>query len=97
MDKSVVESLIFDAVKNLNTQIPSDQHLQLDRGAVLLGAGGALDSLGVVNLIVAVEEKIDSKFGKFVSLANEEYLVAESSPFKTLGGLIDHVYNLMSR
>jgi acyl carrier protein len=97
MQSTEVQNIVFSAIREINSQIPPEQRLSSSREAILLGAGGTLDSLGVVNLIVAVEEKIDATFGKSISLANEEYLVAESSPFRTIGGLVDHVSMILMK
>ncbi len=94
--ESDIQKVIFDSINELNIQLPPDQRLVPEVSSILLGAGGNLDSLGVVNLIVAIEEKIEIKFGKTISLANEEFLSAHSSPYKTVGGLITFTAKMLN-
>ena len=56
----------------------------------LFGKGGLLDSMGLVSLIVAVEQEIDDRFGVAVALADEKALSRSSSPYLTVSTLADY-------
>lgn len=56
----------------------------------LFGAGGVLDSLGLVHLIVLLEARLDERFGIAVTLADERALSERKSPFRTVGSLTDY-------
>jgi acyl carrier protein len=58
---------------------------------VLVGADAVLDSLGVVQLIVEVEQRVEAAHGISVTLANDKAMSARNSPFRTVGVLADHV------
>lgn len=58
---------------------------------VLVGTDAVLDSLGVVQLIVEVEQRLEQGFGVVVTLANDKAMSQRSSPFRTVGVLADHV------
>lgn len=58
---------------------------------VLVGADAALDSLGVVQLIVEVEQRVEQNHDISVTLANDKAMSARNSPFRTVGVLADHV------
>ena len=58
---------------------------------VLVGADAVLDSLGVVQLIVEVEQRVESAHNISVTLANDKAMSARNSPFRTVGVLADHV------
>ena len=53
----------------------------------LLGEGAPIDSLGLVSVIVQVEERLASEFGVFVSLVDEKAMSQRNSPFRSVGAL----------
>lgn len=90
-----ITNVIFSAVEEVNDQLPRKQRLEKSIDAILFGKSGKLDSLGLVNLIVAVEEKIQEEFGVTVTLADERAMSQTNSPFKSLGTLADYVVLLL--
>jgi len=58
---------------------------------VLVGEGAVLDSLGVVQLIVEIEQRVEGAHGVSVTLANDKAMSQRNSPFATVGRLADHV------
>jgi acyl carrier protein len=63
----------------------------LGEDTVLVGADPVLDSLGVVQLIVEVEQRVEQGHNISVTLANDKAMSARNSPFRTVGVLADHV------
>jgi acyl carrier protein len=66
--------------------VPSD--LGLD--TALFGKDGLFDSLGLVSLVLAVEEAIEDEHGAVVSLADERAMSQTRSPFRTIGSLVEY-------
>ena len=93
--KTAIVDAIFDAIDEVNAERPL---LKLDKSldAVLLGEGSSLDSLDLVTLIVAVEEKIHLRLGLSITLADERAMSAMSSPFRTVGTLADYIEPLIA-
>jgi acyl carrier protein len=71
------------------TGMPAPESLSED--TVLVGADPVLDSLGVVQLIVEVEQRVEQGHNISVTLANDKAMSARNSPFRTIGVLADHV------
>lgn len=71
------------------TGMPAPENLGED--TVLVGADPVLDSLGVVQLIVEVEQRVEQGHNISVTLANDKAMSARNSPFRTVGVLTDHV------
>jgi acyl carrier protein len=92
-----VTQAVFSAVDEVNQQLPKEQQLEKSIGTVLVGQSGKLDSLGLVNLIVTVEQKIEEEFGITITLTDDEAMSQEDSPFETIGKLIDYVSLLLER
>ncbi len=63
----------------------------LGEDTVLVGTDPVLDSLGVVQLIVEVEQRVEQGHNISVTLANDKAMSARNSPFRTVGVLTDHV------
>jgi acyl carrier protein len=58
---------------------------------VLYGREGGLDSLGLVSLILDVEEAVNAQTGRGLVLADEKALAQRRSPFRTVESLADYV------
>lgn len=86
---------IFAAVAELNQQLPADRQLVESDETGLFGHNGKLDSFGLVNLIVAIEENISDEFSVPITIADERAMSQKSSPFKTIGTLADYVAVLL--
>ncbi len=62
----------------------------------LLGRESALDSLGLVTLIVDVEDRLRSAHGVSVSLADDRAMSQTRSPFRTVQTLAEYVSKVVS-
>lgn len=78
---------VLHCVSELNRQLPAGERLEPAAGAVLLGDEGRLDSLALVNLLVAVEERVAGRFGLEVSLIDAVAEDDGAAPFATVGDL----------
>ena len=87
--------LIFDAIEEINTQLSEEQRLEKTLTTALYGDKGKLDSLGLVNFIVAVEQKLHDEFGFPVTLATERALSQQHSPFRTVHSLTNYITELL--
>ena len=90
-----LESLIVGTLRELNEQerlVPED-HFGTD--TPLFGRDGILDSVGLVSLVVAVEQAIEDRWGVSVSLADEKALSQRQSPYRTVGSLAQYAGQLI--
>ena len=67
-----------------------DKRLHKSPDTVIVGAGGSLDSLGIVTFVILLEEKVGEAFGTTVQLLDEQMLV-EDSPFQSIGALTHYI------
>jgi acyl carrier protein len=93
-DERVVKA-IFSAIDEVNQQLPREQRLEKSIHTVLLDESGKLDSLGLINLIVATEQNIEEEFGIAVSLIDEEVLSRQDGPFRNVSTLLCHVARIL--
>ncbi|MEA1927337.1 MAG: hypothetical protein U9N73_03960 [Candidatus Auribacterota bacterium] len=88
--KDKVMAVIFDAFDEVNQLQPADRKLEKSNDAPVLSQ---LNSLGMVNLIVAIENQIKDKFGVAISLTDEKALLA--NPLQTATTLADYITSLL--
>lgn len=93
--RNTVIHLLFEAIDDLNQTVPSERQLLKSLDAVLFGRTSRLDSLGLVNLIVAIEEAIQEKFATAISIADERALSQQDSPFRTVETLANYICLLL--
>ena len=86
---------IYNAVAEINEQLPKGKSLAMSPETVLFGRSGQLDSLGLVSLIVAVEQNIQAEFGSDVTLADERAMSQRNSPFQTIASLAAYISHLL--
>lgn len=87
VDEQAVTAEILAAMREFNEQSVPGGQLDVTPDAPLFGADAPLDSLGLVNLILLVEERIATQFGTPISLADERALSQERSPFRNVKSL----------
>ena len=89
-DLETVRTAVWKAVEEYNQTQEEAHRLPPDPQAVLLGKEGRLDSLGLVSLIIAVEQRLGQDFGVQLTLADEKALSQKNSPFRSLAALTDY-------
>jgi acyl carrier protein len=85
--KDDVQSLILDVVDEVREQQQMDLDTVVGSDTKLFGEGGLFDSMGLVSLVVAVEQAIAERLGQSVQLADEKALSQRSSPYRTVASL----------
>ncbi len=90
-----IQSVVLTALDEVKQQLPPTNQCTLSTDTVLFGRGGVLDSLGLVNLIVAVEQRLEDELGITVVLADEKAMAQQNSPFRTVATLVDYILQQM--
>ena len=85
----------MNSIEEINRQLENEHQLEKYTNTVLFGEGGKLDSLGLINLVVAVEQNIEDEFDVTITLADERAMSQETSPFRTIGTLMDYIEMLL--
>jgi len=94
-----VTKKIREIIISTIAQIKEDnkKSVEIDSKTTLVGHKGILDSLELVNLIIAVEEKIEEEFDLVITLASEEAMSQENSPFRTVTTFTEYISLLLKR
>jgi hypothetical protein len=91
-----VERLLYEAVDEVNLGLGADERLQKSPDVVLVGDAGRLDSLGLINFIVAAERRLQTEFQAGVSLT-EVITSQHQGRHLTLGALCETVTGMLER
>ncbi len=91
-----INETIYNALDEINQFLPDENKIEKKEDTVLYGANSRLDSLGLVNLIVAVEQAIQDEFGRSIDLTDEKALSQKNSPFLTVKTLSDYITLLLN-
>jgi len=95
MDEQRLQAAIYRAIDNLNTQLLPGVSLEKSLEAPLYGPASKLESLDFVTFIMEVEEEVNDEFGTDVTIADENLLSKEKSPFSTVRTLRDYLADLL--
>jgi acyl carrier protein len=90
-----LEAAIYRAIDSLNIQLPPGARLDKSMDAPLYGGASKLESLDFVTFIMEVEEKVNEEFGVEITIADENLLSKEKSPFSTVRTLNDYLAEVL--
>jgi acyl carrier protein len=96
IDEATVMGAILSAIRNYNLEVPPDRRIPETSEAPLFGRHGTLDSLGLVNLIVMVEEQFQDVHDRAITLADERAVSQERSPFRNVPSLAAYICLLLN-
>jgi acyl carrier protein len=81
-----VQDLVLRAMQNANVARMPDAQLTISPDAPLFGAGSALDSLGLVSLLIDIEDALRDR-GIDVMLSDARAMSQKRSPFRSVAAL----------
>ncbi len=90
------QEIIFAAIDEVNETLPDDEQIAKAPDTPILGTDSGVDSLTIVNLVVAIEQEIQACTGKSVVLIDEETMALESHPFQTVESLVNYIEGLIN-
>lgn len=89
-------SLVYAAIDDVNAQA-GETVIEKNPEAALLGGDKGVDSLTFVNLVVAIEEQVQSALKKSIVLVDEDSMALQEHPFRTVGTLADYVGKVVEK
>ena len=98
-NKITREEILKLVLSTLETYcIENDISVNLSQGEELKLFGGEslLDSLGLVSLIVSIEEAIEDQFNTSIILADEKAMSRRTSPFSRVSYLVEYILELIN-
>lgn len=90
IDRERLIRLIADTVEGYRTAMHGSAET-VGPETRLFGPSGALDSLGLVSVLVEIEQRVADAEGRAVSLMDDRAMSQASSPFRTVATLADYL------
>ena len=90
-----IEQVILDAMTNANLSRPAGRQIEVAPGADVFGGGSPLDSLGLVALLIDIEDSLRGA-GLEITLSDERAVSQRSSPFRTVPALRSYIFSLQA-
>lgn len=95
MNEKVVEC-VYAAIDEENRQRDgASPPMEKSPDTPIYGTDSALDSLGLINFVLAVEEQVERAFDLSVVLGDDRALSQEPSPFQSVGTLAAYIEVLL--
>ena len=87
--------LVTESLKNVLLENESTEIDNVNASTSLLGKHSILESLGLVTLLVDLEQRLEENYDVCVTLADERAMSQKNSPFRTVQSLIDYIRMLL--
>jgi len=86
---------VYTAVDRVNQTLTPERRIPKAPDTRLIGAGGHLDSLGAVNLIVETELAVEEQLGRAINLGDEKAAMQKVHPLESIATLAHYITSLL--
>jgi len=90
IDRKTALEIVLAALREAVDQNGGDT-ASVNEETIIVGPSAVIDSIGVVSLIVDIEQRLEMEHQVSVTLANDRAMSQRNSPFRTPGVLADHI------
>lgn len=90
IDRTVAMDIVLAALRDAVEQNDGDISA-VNEETMIVGPGAVIDSIGVVSLIVDIEQRLEMDHQVSVTLANDRAMSRHNSPFRNAAILADHI------
>lgn len=94
-DTAELEAVVLDCLATLNMSRRSNEQLEVSSSAAIFGDKSPLDSLGLVTLLIEIEERLADR-GVTITLADARALSQTRSPFRDVPALVAYLQELVA-
>jgi acyl carrier protein len=96
IERTVAYDIVVASLQEVFVQSGMPALESITEDTVLVGKDAVLDSLGVVSLIVEIEQRVEAEHSVSVTLANDKAMSQRNSPFRTVSVLTDHLVAMIA-
>jgi len=90
-----MEALVLQSLSEVREQRGVPRSEEPTGETVLFAPGGKLDPVGLVNLMILLEQRISDELGAQIVLGDERALSQEHNPFRTVAALTGYISQLL--
>jgi acyl carrier protein len=91
LTQSEIQELVLRAIQNINMARKPEAQIEAVATARLFGGGSPLDSLGLVSLLIDIEEALQDR-GHNVTLSDARAMSQSRSPFRSVDALVAYIH-----
>lgn len=96
MNQEAVLALVLETVRAYRLAMNAQGEEAIEPDTSLFGSGGALDSIGLVSVVIELEQKLSDLSGNDVSLMNDRAMSRSHNPFRTSRALAEYAHGQLS-
>lgn len=96
MNQDAILALVLETVRAYRLALSADRETTIEADSSLFGPEGALDSIGLVSVVIELEQKLSDASGQDVSLMNDRAMSRSHNPFRTPRALADYAHGQLS-
>ena len=94
MTREQIVSLIVSTVTDFLGSARAAEVGKIGETTRLFGKEGILDSIGLVNLLLDLEQQAGEQHGLTIALADDRAMSQTRSPFRSVASLADYIHTL---
>jgi acyl carrier protein len=94
MTRGAIEAIVLQGLRTANLARDPSVQLTVAPGAPVFGPGSPLDSLGLVALLLDIEDALRDQ-GFEVVLSDDRAVSQKRSPFRSVTTLVDYILSLV--
>jgi acyl carrier protein len=91
---AVIEAIVLEGLRTANLARDPASQLAVATDAPIFGSGSPLDSLGLVALLLDIEEALQDR-GYAVVLSDERAVSQRRSPFRSVPALVESIASVL--
>ena len=96
MNHEAILELVIETVRAYRLDMNAEGDEAIEPDTSLFGPEGALDSIGLVSVVIELEQKLSDLSGNDVSLMNDRAMSRSQNPFRTPRALAEYVNGQLS-
>jgi len=94
LDPTSIQAVVLQAVRTANLARDASSQLDVSANAPLFGSASPLDSIGLVALLLDIEEAFET-LGRPIVLSDDRAVSQKRSPFRSVDSLVEYIDRLI--
>ena len=90
------QDIIYTAIDELNEMAEDGEEISKSPETTIFSGDGGLDSMDLVNLVIAIETHIEDTTGKAILLIDKTTMESENNPFDSVATLSVYIDTLLA-
>lgn len=96
LQRTEIADLVLKTLHELGEDLEKPDLANGDETTRLFGARSSMDSMGLVNFIADLEERLSDDYQIDITLANQSAMSRTHSPFRRVSACIDYIMELIA-